>query len=52
LPKRPTRITLLTDMLVLHSREEDNTRRSAVQTQHDKPGGVCWETVQRGVVKR
>jgi hypothetical protein len=32
LPNRPTKITLLTDILFLHSREEDNTRRSAVQT--------------------
>src|SRR6202035_2051483 len=31
LPKRPTRITLLTDMLFLHSREEDNTGMGAVQ---------------------
>src|SRR5712675_2279634 len=31
LPRRPTKITLLTDMLFLHLRKEDNTRVGTVQ---------------------
>src|SRR6266567_8540032 len=39
LPKRPTRITLLTDMLILHSREEDNTGVGGVQILGDQGAG-------------
>src|SRR6266478_5278118 len=48
LPKRPTRITLLTDILFLHSREEDNTRRSAVQTRQTGRGQLRNSSTRRG----